>query len=439
MWRGLKEESWAFWWLCIYFFFEYVRPQNIYTALDFLPWTQIALLATLATVRSDRTISWVRSPANSPIILFFLLVLLSSLFAFRPSVSWDKIDIAVNWIVVYFLMITIVNSERRFFILLLLFLLVNFKMSLFGFRTFVMRGFSFAGWGVSGSPGWFQNAGDFALQMVIFVPLAIVFVYELRKYWGWKKRLLLYLLPLTALVTIVASSSRGGQLGLAGAALWYLLKSRIGLKAMIGIIFAGFLLYQIAPPEMLEKFESAGEDRTSLARLAYWGFGMEIIKDYPVLGIGYENWLDYCWFLKPEGIRVYTPGYNPWVACIDPHNTFIEAAAEIGIPGLLLYVFMIPLVFVINARTRANAKRVGNNFILYTAHALDAGLVGYVISSFFLTVLFYPMFWVQLALTVTLHEISGRQANIPVREAVVSEAADGSRQHRKSHMRKKFR
>jgi O-antigen ligase len=421
MWRGLKQESWAFWWLCIYFFFEYVRPQNIYTVIDILPWTQLSLLATLVTVRSDRTVVWVRSPANAPIILFYLLVLLSSLFAFRPSVSWSTIDIAVNWIVAYFLIITIVNSERRFFIFLLLFLLVNFKMSLFGFRTFVMRGFSFARWGVSGSPGWFQNGGDFALQMDIFTPLAIVFVYTLRQYWGRMKRLLLYLLPLSALVTIVASSSRGGQLGLAGAAAWYLLKSRIGLKAIIWIIIAGWLLYQVAPPEMLEKFEVSGEDRTSQARLAFWGFGREVIKDFPVLGVGYDNWLDYCWFVKPGGFEVYTPGFEPFVHCLDPHNTYIEAAAEIGIPGFLLYVFMILLVFVINARTRVNAKKTGNNFILYTAHALDGGLVGYLISSTFLTVLFYPMFWFQLAFAVALHEVARRQAGIPVREAVIPE------------------
>lgn len=437
MYRGLKQESWAFWWLCIYFFFEYVRPQNIYTVIDFLPWTQLALLATLITVRSDRTVGWVKSPTNLPIILFYLLVLLSSLLAFQPSLSWGTIDVAVNWIVAYFLIITIVNSERRFFILLLLFLLTNFKMSLFGFRTFVMRGFSFQGWGVSGSPGWFQNAGDFALQMDIFVPLAIVFVYELRKYWGRRKRLLLYLLPFTGLVTIVASSSRGGQLGLAGVAIWYLLKSRIGLKAVIGIIIASLLLYQVAPPEMLEKFESSGEDRTSQARLAFWGFGMEVIKDFPVLGVGYENWLDYCWFVKPGGFMIAAPpGYDPYVHCLDPHNTYIEAAAEIGIPGFLLYVFMILLVFVINARTRVKAKEIGNNFILYTAHALDAGLVGYLISSTFLTVLFYPMFWFQLALTAALHEVSRRQAGIPVREAVIPEVPGELRKGRLPYRRK---
>jgi hypothetical protein len=75
---------------------------------------------------------------------------------------------------------------------------------------------------------------------------------------------------------------------------------------------------------------------------------------------------------------------------------------------------MILLVFAINARTRVKAKETGNNFILLIAHALDGGLIGYLISSTFLTVLFYPMFWFQLAMTVALYQISnGRFTPFP--------------------------
>ena len=401
MWRGLREESWAFWWLCIYFFFEYVRPQSIYSVIDVLPWTQISLIAALLTMRTDKTVTWVKSPANTVFILFYLLVFLSCLFAFHPATSWGKISIVINWIVAYFLIVMVVNSERRFFIFLLLFLLANFKMSQFGFRSFAMRGFSFAGWGVSGSPGWFQNAGDFGLQMNIFAPLAAVFVYELRKYWSGIKKLLLYMLPISALITIIATSSRGAQLGLVGITLLYILRSRLGLKSLLTILVLGWGLYQVLPAEMLEKFETAGEDKTSQARLKYWEFGMDVARENPVFGVGYENWLEYCWYKNPRGIE-----YG--MACLDPHNTFIEAAAEIGIPGLSLYVIMLMLVLVINGRTRKKAKKLGNNFIFYMAHGLDAGLVGYMISSFFVTVLFYPMFWFQLALTVALHALSMR-------------------------------
>jgi len=132
---------------------------------------------------------------------------------------------------------------------------------------------------------------------------------------------------------------------------------------------------------------------------------MEVVQDKPVLGIGYANWLVYCNYKHPYGIGTIA-------RCHVPHNTYVSVASETGVFGFFIYVLMIVFVFVKNARTRANAKQYGNKFILYVAHGLDAGLVGYVISSIFFTVLFYPFFWVQLAITVALHEISKKQLDL---------------------------
>jgi hypothetical protein len=37
------------------------------------------------------------------------------------------------------------------------------------------------------------------------------------------------------------------------------------------------------------------------------------------------------------------------------------------------------------------------------AHGLDAALIGFLASGFFVTVLFYPFFWINLAMTVALY------------------------------------
>jgi len=446
MWQGLRQESWAFWGLCSYLFFEYVKPQSIYTAIDFLPWTKLSLLVALLAMRSDPSVRWVKSKVNALMLLFYLQVFLSCVFAFQPSHSWDQISIVINWIILYFLIITLVNSEKRFFIFVLLLLLVNFKMSQHGARTFAMRGFAFADWGVSGSPGWFQNAGDFGSQMTVFVPLVMGFILALKSYWGRTKTLLIYLLPLTGVLSIIGTSSRGAQLALVCVAFWFILKSRVGIKGLLGLLIVGWALYSIVPERMLEKYETAGEDTTSKARLVYWYYGLENIKDYPVFGVGYNNWVYHCWYNNPNGLSGEKYGIDVGfyfgtkvkrrIFCLNPHNTFIEAASTIGVPGMILYVFMILQVFVINARTRANAKKLGNNFIFYTAHGLDAGLVGYLVSSFFITVLFYPIFWMQLALTVALNQVSRRLSSVSAHEAVASDVPVKTRQDRLSYTRK---
>jgi O-antigen ligase len=416
IWQGLKQESPAFWWLCIYLFLEYIRPASLYPVLDVLPWTQIALLMVCITAYSDKTITWVRFKVNSLIVLFFIIVLLSSVFAFRPSVSWSKIDVPINWVIVYFLIITVVNTEKRIFIFVLLFLLVNFKMGQHGFFSFVNRGFTYTKWGVVGSPGWWRDSGDFGIAMTVFFPLATAFALALKEYWGRYKRWFFYFLPVTGVVTIIATSSRGAQVGMAAIGIWFLLKSAKGIKAMLGILIVGWALYSLLPEQMLEEYQSAGDDPTSRDRIYHWEFGREVVREFPVLGVGYNNWLDYCNFRNPYGLGIRS-------TCRMPHNTYIDAAAQLGWVGFLVYVWLALSIFIINLRTRKNARKYNNKLILYLAHGLDGGLVGYLVSTIFFSELFYPDFWVQLSMTVALSEVSKKLH--PISESVTGPELSG--------------
>jgi O-antigen ligase len=405
LWSGFKQETKVFWFLCFYFFMEYVRPQAIYPVIDIIPWAQIALIFALGAALFDKNIKWVSNPENKLVFIFFFIVILSSSFAFNPAYSWKNIDVVINWLVLYYLIITIINTEKKFFLFMILFLLVNFKMSQHGFRTFAMRGFSFTSWGTGGAPGWFQNSGEFGIQMTIFVPIVTAFILPLRASWSRIKKIFFYLMPITGIFSIAASSSRGAQLAICAVGIWFILKSRAGIKAVLGIAIAGWLLYSILPPEMFDRYDTMGKDDTSLERLSHWKFGMDVIHEYPYLGIGYNNWLDYCNFANPEGLE-------PKNRCRLAHNTYIETASEIGIPAFIIMIIMILLLFWINLKTRKQAKRTKNNFLFYMSHGLDGGLVGYLVSSFFISVLFYPFIWVQLAITVALYEVSKNMVQI---------------------------
>jgi O-antigen ligase len=399
IWNAFKQENAAFKWLCVYFFLEYVRPQTLYPVIDILPYAQISLLLACLFAFTDRSIKWVSNPGNALFILFFIVVILSSAFAFRPSISFGKIDIVINWLVLYFLFLTVITTEKKFIVFLLLFFLVNFKMSQFGFRSFVTRGYT--SFGVSGSPGWFKDSGDLGIEMIIFVSLSTAFVLALKDYWGRYKTLFFYFLPLTGLITIIATTSRGAQLGMIAAGLWVLVVSR-KIKVFFGVLILGIFLYAILPPEMLGEFESAGEDRTSQARLVLWSWGMDVVREYPILGVGYYNWLGYCYFENPDGMV----GIKH---CLVAHNTYVTAAAEIGITGLIVYTLLMLFILRLNARTRVNARQSNNTFILYITRGLDAGLIGYMVATIFFSVLYYPMLYVQLTMTVVLNEISKKK------------------------------
>ena len=399
LWDGFSAEPPAVWFLCVYIMLEYVRPQSIYPVIDVAPWAQIALSAACVFALFDRSIIWVKSTGNILIVVFFCTVILSSLFAFNPSYSWDKLDIVINWVILYFLIISIVNNEKRLLFFLLVFLLINFKMSQHGFISFANRGFSYAKWGVIGSPGWFHNAGDFGIAMGIFVPLSTAFCLALKSYWGYLTKIFFYLMPFTGFITIIATSSRGAQLGITGVILWFIVKSKQRYRTLAIVSALGLLAFLFTPESMIDEYKIMGDDNTSIDRIEHWKFGLDTFKTFPILGVGYENWLAYCTYKNPNGL-----GHR--AGCRVAHNSYIQAMSELGSLGYISVILIILFIFINNYRTRKLSKVIENKFLFNIAHGLDGGLIAFMIAGFFFSVLFYPFLWVQLAFSVALHQIT---------------------------------
>ena len=87
MWRYFKSQHFSFWMICCYLFFEFVRPQAIRPAVDFLPWAQLFLIGALAGAIMDPTVKWVSNIANKFIILFLITICISILTAKYPEIA----------------------------------------------------------------------------------------------------------------------------------------------------------------------------------------------------------------------------------------------------------------------------------------------------------------------------------------------------------------
>jgi len=398
IWQAVKQEHISFWALTAYFFFDYVRPQSIYPVLEIVPWGQLSLLIALFSVFSDRSVRWVNSVENKLFILFFLIVILSSVFAFKPYVSWDESSVIVNWLLLYFLVINIINSEKRLFIFILAYLLYSFKMSQHGFFSWASRGFSFTSWGLIGAGGYFQNSGEYAIQMLIFGSLSAAFVLALKDRWGRYKKWFFYFMPFTAVMTVLGASSRGSQLALLIIGLILMVKLKAGFKAFIFLIIVMVAAYYLLPEDQIQRLSEMGEDSTSRSRFAYWNYGWQVMLDHPIFGVGYDNWLVYAHYDMPAGI------YDGRIQL--PHNIYIEAGAELGFVGLFSFILLIIFAFITNARTRKIISISENKLLYLLSYGLDMGLVGYLVAGAFVTVLYYPFFWVQIAMIVAVNNVS---------------------------------
>jgi O-antigen ligase len=385
--------------ICIYSFLEYVRPQGIYGPLKGLPVSSVTLGLTTAAVLMDGTRGRKMTKLDMLLGLMTVVVLASCLTAYQPSRAFEGLrGLYVEWIIIIMLTATIVNTEARFLVYMLLWMLWSFKMSQHGVRSWAERGFSFAGWGITCAPQFFQNSGECGAQMAIFFPISLYFYLGVRAYVNKKRRIILAIIPASAAITIMASSSRGAQLALAGVLLWIVLRSNQKFKSLVYTAVAAALLYAMLPAEEIDRFRTMGDDKTSVSRKTYWKDGLVIMSEYPVLGIGLNNWLPY-----------YRTYYNPEGEV--QHNIFIQAGTETGYTGLAVLVALIVGTFTLNHKTRKLANSMGENkqFLWCMAHGFDGALVGYLIAGFFVTILWYPFFWTNLALTLALHNVTWRK------------------------------
>jgi putative inorganic carbon (HCO3(-)) transporter len=375
-----------------------VRPQSIYESLDVLPFALLGVLLTAGFWFLDRAKTPVKNAVDTQMILFTAAVLLSTAFAYAPSEALRNISLPLSWALIYVLISRVINSDARFFIAFLLYLMFSFKMSQHGFRSWASRGFAFEDWGVVGAPGWFSNSGEFGIQMAIFLPLSAMFYAAYYKNWGWVTRGLVALMPFTALASVLASSSRGALVGSAIGAAWLVLSSRHRWKALITLVVVMTLAYFFLPPEFAARFDSAGTDSTSLSRLERWTAGIDAFKDNPIFGVGYDNWLAY----YPAHYTITIGG------SLLMHNMFIQAASELGLVGLIPLAALILLCFVNTAQVRAFARAADREDLVLLSRGFDAATIGFLVSAAFVTVLFYPFLWIHVAFIVAFRSVAQR-------------------------------
>jgi O-antigen ligase len=392
--RLFQDQHLAFKIACVYLIFEYNRPQQIWPALAVVPWAQLLIIAGLLFSLFDQRSRQMPARTSLVLVAFALAFALSSATAYSPDQAWSEWVLWVSWIVVVVFLTRTVSTRERFIVFVCVYYLVNLKMAQHGFRSWAMRGFSMTHWGVTGSPGWFQNSGEFGMQMAMLVPLLITHLALLRDRFS-RVMLLFGMLFLGMVVgSVVASNSRGALLGLVACGFWILMAARHRLKALFALAIAAIAVVSVIPEETMKRFSTAGEDTTSQSRLTYWQYGLETVREQPVLGVGFRNWVPYLAQRHPEAFQL-----TGRVEVI--HNTPLEVASELGLLGFFVFAATIVYIFRLNAKTAIQADRTGDRWVHATAKGLNGGLIVYLVTSFFMSVFMYPFFWVLLAMSVS--------------------------------------
>lgn len=402
-----KSENFPFYMVAGYLVFSYLRPHVIYPQINFFPWTQAFIIGGLIYAISKKIIRF--QMIHFSVLLFALSCVLSSFISYDSSISFKHLSTIFIWLLEVIFFTACITTANQMRLSIILFFIVFFKISLFGAKTWVQRGFAFKDYGIAGPNGFFENSGELSLVMAMLVIMSLSF---LSAYKNANK--IYYLLPITAIMTVLAASSRGCQLALAaGLILYFFIKGKFSIKYILVGTLVGYLGFTMLPEGQKKRFSSAGEDNTSVSRLTYWAAGLKMLDEHPVVGVGYRCFPDYFHsyysYMIPEG---QSWGQRKEVA----HNTLIEVSSEMGMIGFFTYMFMYFLVFKLNFNTRKLLRKqmvnIKENWIYQFSLGLDIAQVTFIIGAFFMSVALYPYTYFMLMFSGVINNIVINQQKI---------------------------
>ncbi len=136
-----RAQDLGFYMVAGYIIFSYLRPHTLFPVLDVVPWTQLFIIGGLVYAAAKNTLRF-QTP-HFTILLYGLVCLLSAYNSLYPTISFRNIDIPFIWMLEALCFTSCINSVKKLKLILILFFLVLFKISFFGARTWVQRGFGF--------------------------------------------------------------------------------------------------------------------------------------------------------------------------------------------------------------------------------------------------------------------------------------------------------
>jgi len=259
------------------------------------------------------------------------------------------------------------------------------------------------------------NPNAVAGSLILFIPLQVALLAG-RAHRGllqptagrWTVACVVGLQAVLLLLTTMAFAvmqSRGAFLGLivaaGGVLLWHSRRTRVlAILAVVAAIALGLTFDSNGRAGRLIGPIGAGLTHTVTVRLELWSSGLHGIRDYPLTGMGMNT------FRKLMPIR-YPIATDQYEEKPHAHNHLIQAALDLGIPGLLAYLAL----WVIAAKELAVVyRRAVEPAYAVIASGLGAGLIASFVFGIAdvipLGAKVGVLFWVTLALIAGLRRVA---------------------------------
>ena len=283
---------------------------------------------------------------------------------------------------------------------------------------------------IRGPGGMIEDNNDFALVMAMTVPMVLHLALSERN--PTLRRGLKVMAPLSAF-TVILTRSRGGFLSLGVAMSVLVWRSRNRLMGILfGVLATGAIL-AASPDEFWERIRTIStyqQDGSAMGRIRAWQVAGRMIEESPVTGMGLRRFQSNYLEFEPNPTEEQMAGEGTLVA----HNSYLQLAAECGIPALLAYLALFAASFLDIARIRKEAaRRYFASWMLSYCTLFEASLLAFAVGSFFLNLAHFDLGYHLHALVLVFGRVARQEMRDEVRYPVRRRGDRGPLVARKGH------
>jgi O-antigen ligase len=211
------------------------------------------------------------------------------------------------------------------------------------------------------------------------------------------------------LVALLQTGSRGGLIALGAmliAALVLASGRRFALSLVtLTVLLAGIGYFVMAAPE--ESRERILNPGSGTGRVDIWTVGLRMVEANPVAGVGAGN------FQTSSIHYLLEPGALPsseYIADtpLGAHNMYLEVLAELGIPGLILFLILIFFCLGCALAALSRFRALGEERMQALTTAISVSLIGLLAADLFASEQYARELWLLLGLGPALWAMAKR-------------------------------
>lgn len=341
------------------------------------------------------------SEIEMPIVLFGIVMIISTFTSIDPGGSFRDLALHLGGLSFLFVISNTVKDKQSLNTIITVMVFSAFLVGLYGLYQYVVGVEVESAWlDVENNPGIrtrvysvFNNPNILAEYLIMTIPLCISLFWFSKKL---HKKILFLAMALVMSLSLIFTLSRGGWIGFAFSALIFILlvEKRL-LLSLIPITVGGLYLL---PQTILNRILSIGNlgDSSNAYRIKIWEITGDIIRDNPIAGVGF-------------GHIPYKQTFETYIRTMPTfhaHNTYLQTAAEVGIPGLVVFLFFLFIVFKYSIVNLVNSE---DNYIRIMTAGVLSGLGGVLAHGGVENILYLPRiiftFWIMMSFIVTLFRI----------------------------------